>query len=356
MSGTRNSTNSSEECYLKADFQYGFFTVLYSIVFILGLPGNVMSLYYLSRRDQRSRSSNIYFLNLSTADLVFICLLPVRIYYHNTGNNWVFGDVACRITGTLFYANIYVSIGFFSCICLDRYLAVLHPFKYRRMKSSSYPLILTVSIWLLCGAVILPLMFGGPLNNVSEHRNRTFCFEEFSPGMWKGRLVPYNVCALIFGFFVPFCVVAILIPVMARNVCRFRTSIHRRVALRIFGFIMAVSLICFLPYNITHLFHLLMRLGFIQQCSSRRLIYQLRRITLALVSVNSCVNPVLYFIPSISRSFLLTGSHRAKPVYTICSNNPEQNQQSISLPCFVMSHQQEPSMVKRVAKAEWTAL
>ncbi|KAM4703186.1 lysophosphatidic acid receptor 6-like [Rhinophrynus dorsalis] len=352
-----NSTNSSEECSLQADFQYGFFTVTYSLVFILGLPGNAFALYYLTRRPQRARSSNVYYLNLLAVDSVFICLLPIRIYYHNTGNNWVFGDVACRITGTLFYANIYLSIGFFTCICLNRYIAVVYPLTYLRLKYSHYPLVLTIVIWMIGSAIVLPLILGGPLDNAPENNSRTSCFEDFSSRSWQSRLVPYNVCALIFGFLVPFTVIAVVYPVMARRVCQIRKSIQRKVALRIFGFIIAVSLLCFLPYNITHLFHFLMRLGYIQQCSISSHIYKIRRITLALVSLNSCLNPLLYFIPLISRGLKPPTFGNSKQIYAISGDKLcKEKVHSVTSPLSVLPSQQKTGIGTIVAKAEWTVL
>ncbi|XP_075697054.1 lysophosphatidic acid receptor 6-like [Rhinoderma darwinii] len=336
----------------QADFQYGFFTLVYSLVFILGLPGNALALYHLCQTKQRSRSSNIYFVNLSAVDSFFICLLPFRIYYHYTGNHWTFGDVACRITGALFYANIYLSIGFFTCICLDRYVAVVHPLMYMRLKCTRCSLILTVVIWIICSAIILPLILGGPLNNAPDNGTRTSCFEEFSTSVWQYRLVPYNICALIFGFLVPFTVVGIVMPIIARRICRMKSSIHRKVALRIIAFILVVCMVCFLPYNVSHLLHFIMRLGFIQDCAFSTRIYKLRRITLALVSLNSCLNPILYFIPYLSRRLR---APYTKQMYNVQGEKPTDEAPSrITLPRHLPKELGPVTILG--AKVEWSVL
>ncbi|XP_018424169.1 PREDICTED: lysophosphatidic acid receptor 6-like [Nanorana parkeri] len=343
-------------CSLQADFQYGFFTVTYSLVFILGLPGNIFALYFLTRRRQRTRSSNIYFINLSAVDFVFICLLPFRIYYHNTGNNWVLGEVACRITGTLFFANIYVSIGFFTCICLDRYLAVVHPLMYPRLKPSCYPLVLTITIWMVSSAIVLPLILGGPLDNVSENSTQTVCFEGFSPTLWQDRLVAYNVCALIFGFLVPFTVIGVVFPVMARKVCLIKSSMHRKVAMRIIGFVFIISLLCFLPYHVTHLLHFLMRMDIIKTCAARQSIYKVRRITLALVSLNSCLNPILYAIPYLSREVKFPALPFVRKEYVISDViAKDRTLPVVSSPTRLPNHKQSNVTILD-AKVEWSVL
>ncbi|CAN2388211.1 7 transmembrane receptor (rhodopsin family) [Pristimantis euphronides] len=341
---------TNENCSLQADFQYGFFTVTYSLVFILGLPGNALALYYLWQSKQRSRRSNIYFVNLSAVDSFFICLLPFRIYYHNTKNNWTFGDAACRITGSLFYANIYLSIGFFTCISLDRYLAVVHPLMYMKLKHTRCSLILTVVIWIICSAIILPLILGGPLDNDHENSTRTSCFEGFSASQWRHRLAPYNICALIFGFLIPFVVVGLVFPLIARRICKMKSSIHRKVALRIMLFILVVCIVCFLPYNISHLLHFMMRMNIIQDCISAVHIYKLRRITLALVSLNSCLNPVLYFIPYLSRRF---HAPYYKQTYNF-QNGKSTDKIKITPPCHLAGNLDPVTILG--AKAEWAVL
>ncbi|XP_009645059.1 lysophosphatidic acid receptor 6-like [Egretta garzetta] len=310
--------NASSELHLEADFQYSLFTVIYSIVFVLGLIENALALYLLSCRVKHMSHSYVYMINLALADTLFVCVLPFKIHYHLNRNNWIFGDMVCRITGTWYYINICLSIAFFTCICVDRYIAVLHPFTYIQIRATHYVVVVTV-LWVGALSVMVPLIVGGPLHN-SGTRNTTACFENFATSSWTYRMAPYNILALVFGFVIPFSIILISYPLIAKRISQIKHSIRKRKALSTIYIILVICTLCFLPYHITHLLHFLVRIQVIQNEAFTRLIYKMRRVTLALVSVNCCLNPLLYYFTSSSKQwhFNLKLRFRSKIVYTIC--------------------------------------
>ncbi|XP_035413602.1 lysophosphatidic acid receptor 6-like isoform X1 [Cygnus atratus] len=309
--------NSSSEFSLEADFQYPLFVVIYSIVFVLGLIENILALYLLSCKVKHTSPSYIYMINLALVDTLFVCVLPFKINYHLHRNNWIFGDVACRVTGTLYYINICLSIAFFTCICIDRYVAVLHPFTYIQIKATHYVVVVTV-LWLVAVSIMVPLVLGGPLHNRGVG-NVTACFENFAMSSWTHRMVPYNILALVFGFVIPFSIILICYPLIARRISRIKHSIRKRKALRTIYIILFICTLCFLPYHLTHLLHFLMRIQVIQNEALTSLIYKMRRVTLALVSFNCCLNPFLYYFTSSSKRWCFNFKlrFRSKMVYTI---------------------------------------
>ncbi|XP_060115583.1 lysophosphatidic acid receptor 6-like [Heteronotia binoei] len=316
--GPSNETpvNATSECFLQADFQFSFFPAVYSAVFVLGLLENMVAFYFLTCRTAGAPRSFAYLINLAVVDTLFVCVLPFKIHYHFNRNDWVFGDVACSVTGSVYFVNIYLSVAFFTCICLDRYVAVLHPFAYIRIKSWHYGVV-SALLWGVAGGVAVPLVLGGPLT--SRESNRTVCFESFGAGSWRGRMVPYNACALVFGFAVPFAVVLISYPLIARRISRIPRSARKRKALGTIYLILFICATCFLPYHLTHLLHFLMRAGLIRNCHFAAFIYKMRRVTLALVSFNCCLNPILYYFTSASRRLRckLRFRSRAAAVYTV---------------------------------------
>ncbi|XP_039223192.1 lysophosphatidic acid receptor 6-like [Crotalus tigris] len=312
----RTVANASEECSLRADFQYVLFSAIYIPVFVLGLLENGAALYLLTCRVSHPPRSYVYLLNLAVVDTLVVCILPFKIHYHLHHNNWVFGDVACRITGCMYFLNIYLSVAFFTSICVDRYLAVLHPLAYIRIKSAHYTLI-AVLLWVTGLSIAGSLILGGRLDaNVSSAQ---VCFESFGEASWKGRMLPYNICVLVFGFLIPFVVILISYPLIARRISHIAESAFKRKALNTIYLILFICVCCFLPFHLTHLLHLLMRVGLIQNCHLAASIYQLRRITLALVSFNCCLNPVLYYHTLAGKRcpWKLRWQKRASKVYAV---------------------------------------
>ncbi|XP_013811516.1 lysophosphatidic acid receptor 6-like isoform X3 [Apteryx mantelli] len=317
--GISNETvaNASSDFNLEADFQYPLFTVIYSIVFVLGLTENVLALYLLSCKVKHISHSYVYMINLAMVDTLFVCVLPFKIHYHLNQNNWIFGDMACRLTGTLYYINIYLSIAFFTCICVDRYIAVLHPFTYIQIKVTHYVMVVTI-LWMVAVSVMVPLILGGPLHN--DVGNKTACFENFATSSWTYRMASYNILALVFGFVIPFSIILITYPLIAKRISQIKHSIRKRKALRTIYIVLFICTFCFLPYHLTHLLHFLMRIQVIQNEPFTNLIYKMRRVTLALVSFNCCFNPLLYYFTSSSKQwhFNFKLRFRSKIVYTIC--------------------------------------
>ncbi|XP_007438724.1 lysophosphatidic acid receptor 6-like [Python bivittatus] len=294
----QTAANASEGCSPQADFQYFLFPVIYILVFVLGLLENGAALYLLIWRISNPPRSYIYLVNLAVVDTLFACVLPFKIHYHLHHNNWIFGDMACRITGSMYFLNIYLSVAFFTSICVDRYVAVLHPLAYVRIKRVHYALVSAI-LWVTGLSVAGSLVLGGPLDaNISNAR---VCFESFGEASWKGRMLPYNVCVLVFGFVVPFVVILISYPLIARRISHISHSACRRKALSTIYLILFICVTCFLPFHLTHLLHFLARAGLIQNCRFATTIYKLRRVTLALVSFNCCLNPVLYYYTLASK-------------------------------------------------------
>ncbi|XP_057685651.1 P2Y purinoceptor 1 [Corythoichthys intestinalis] len=289
------SNQTAPECLIPpAEYQLYLFPVVYIFALVFGLPGNLAAIYVFIFRVTPRTAFSIYISSLALADVVILCTLPFRIHYHLNGNNWVFGDVTCQITGILFHANIYTSICFMTCICLDRYMATVHPHTYLKLRRPRYALFTSIVLWVVAGVAVVVFILMGPLETNGDKSGSHSCFENFAAHEWSSRLFPYSLL-VIFCSLLPSATILVLYSIAARRISRIHTKMAQR-AVRVIYITLAITLICFLPNHVVYLLHLLRRMKVIQSCPLANAIYNARRGTMALVILNTCLDPLLYYV------------------------------------------------------------
>ncbi|XP_060710512.1 lysophosphatidic acid receptor 6-like [Hemiscyllium ocellatum] len=296
--GSANLTNNTNPCQVSADFQYVLFPVVYSLVFVFGTVSNLCVLWYLFRKKGEFTPSDIFMINLAVIDFIFTVLLPFKIVYHALENDWIFGEVVCKITGSLFIANMYGSTLFLTCICVDRYIAVVHPIRSLWLRRTRYSVVTCCLIWLLLATSLLYLCLRVPLTSRFPNGN-TACLENFSMDTWSGHISRISIAAAVGGFFIPLVVIIVCYPLIAKKLLEptaGKESVHsvKRKALRTVLVVLVVFLICFVPYHLIQLVHTLRRIRVLSSCRLIQFTYSARRVTMVLTSLNSCLDPVVY--------------------------------------------------------------
>lgn len=99
----------------------------YSIVFIIGLLGNLLALIVIIQNRKKINSTTLYSTNLVISDILFTTALPTRIAYYALGFDWRIGEALCRITALVFYINTYAGVNFMTCLSIDRFFAGAPP-------------------------------------------------------------------------------------------------------------------------------------------------------------------------------------------------------------------------------------
>lgn len=83
---------------------------------------NIVALYVFCFRTKQKTTSVIYTINLAVTDLLVNLSLPTRILLYYSGG-------ACLTCSYMhifsYFVNMYCSILFLTCICVDRYLAIV---------------------------------------------------------------------------------------------------------------------------------------------------------------------------------------------------------------------------------------
>ncbi|CAI4224094.1 unnamed protein product [Auanema sp. JU1783] len=130
-------------------------TTVYTIIFIIGLIGNLVTCVVIRRHPMLKTHSSHYLLNLACADLVTLCVgLPFEVVMNWNQYPWPFPDFVCNLKALIAETTISVSILTILLFSIERYIAVCHPFIFVKMKplrnNVHYFLIFTWVISIIC--------------------------------------------------------------------------------------------------------------------------------------------------------------------------------------------------------------
>lgn len=103
--GVYNPNDTQLNC---CDFQLQtiILPALFALIMLVGCLGNgFVVLVVLKNRDQSRNTTNLFILNLSVADLLFLIFcIPFHAVTHS-GVGWLFGEALCKLVHFIQYAR-----------------------------------------------------------------------------------------------------------------------------------------------------------------------------------------------------------------------------------------------------------
>lgn len=128
-----------------------FQLILFTAIFMVGFFGNCIVIYGVLQQGSAKTTSSIFIANLALSDLAVLVLsLPIGLLQELA--SWPFGELACKIFFPMGDVFLAVSIMTLTAIALDRYRAIVTPFKERFNKTQAK--ICVCVIWVCCYLVV----------------------------------------------------------------------------------------------------------------------------------------------------------------------------------------------------------
>ncbi|KAM8779551.1 proteinase-activated receptor 2 [Rhynchonycteris naso] len=272
-----------------------FLPIVYTIVFVVGLPSNGMALWVFLFRTKKKHPAVVYMANLALADLLSIIWFPLKIAYHIHGNNWIYGESLCKILIVFFYGNMYCSILFMTCLSVQRYWVIVNPMVHTR-KNANIAIGISLGIWLLILLVTIPLYVVRQTNPISA-LNITTCHDVLPEGVLVGDMFNYFLSLAIGVFLFPAFLMAstyvLMIRALQSSAIDENSGKKRKRAIKLIITVLAMYLICFTPSNFLLVVHYFM----IKQWGQSH-VYTLYIVALCLSTLNSCIDPFVYYFVS----------------------------------------------------------
>lgn len=133
-------------------------TIVYGIIFITGLTGNLATCVVIAKNKFMHTATNYYLFNLAVSDILVLVLgLPTETYEFWSAYPFIFGEPFCLIRAHASETATYASILTITAFTVERYIAICHPMKAQTVSSLSRAVKVVVMIWVVCALCAIPM-------------------------------------------------------------------------------------------------------------------------------------------------------------------------------------------------------
>ncbi|XP_062863990.1 platelet-activating factor receptor [Trichomycterus rosablanca] len=293
---------------LDSEFRYMLFPIFYSLVFVVGLAANVYVLFVLHfmREARAMNEMRIYMTNLTIADLLFICVLPLWITYYSNHGDWTYPDFLCRISGSLFFINTYCSVLFLMVISINRYWAVTQPLVAASSDCWRRGTVISIIVWVVTlGASANWLAMPGKQEVNISNEIISRCFEGYENNTYSKHIamIHFTIIGLFFTVFslVVFFNMLIARTLLAQPFSQPRSSTGRRPhgtkrrAVRMLCAVVGVFVVCFVPHHVVQGPWVLAVLNLTNWSKDVcQHLNDAHQVTLLLMGLNCVLDPIVY--------------------------------------------------------------
>ncbi|KAG1648506.1 QRFP-like peptide receptor [Nymphon striatum] len=134
-------------------------TIIYSIIFLIGLIGNSLIIFVIARYRRMRSISNIFLASLSAADLLLIiACIPVKLarLYSFT---WTMGEACCKVVYYIQSLSAICSVLTLTAISIERFYAIVYPMKAKFLCTTRNARVVIISIWMLSVLMAVPTIY-----------------------------------------------------------------------------------------------------------------------------------------------------------------------------------------------------
>ncbi|XP_042908808.1 neuropeptides capa receptor-like [Parasteatoda tepidariorum] len=143
-------------------------TVVYSLIFLSGIVGNVCTCVVIGRNQYMQTATNCYLFNLAIADMMTLLFaMPMELYTLWEQYPWHLGLIGCWMRSLIPETTAYASILTIVVFSTERYIAICHPIRQQTKAKLSSAIRNIAIVWLVSIVCALPFAYYAKVNYVT---------------------------------------------------------------------------------------------------------------------------------------------------------------------------------------------
>uniref|UniRef100_A0A663N0N3 G protein-coupled receptor 182 n=1 Tax=Athene cunicularia TaxID=194338 RepID=A0A663N0N3_ATHCN len=260
--------------------------ILYLVIFVVGLVENLLVIWVNWQTRGHKSLVNLYIINMAIADLGVLLSLPIWMLEVMLDYTWLWGSFLCRFTHYFYFANMYASIFFLTCLSVDRYVSLTSSSLFWRKHQHRARRVICAGSWVLAAAI--PFL---------EVAHMQLTYDEWA--------LAVSLATTTVGFLIPFPIITTFNVLTARFIRRTRPE-SRKHCLLIYAYIV-VFLVSWLPFHVMLTLLTLDGNHIILHCTFAQFLYFFYDVIDCFTLLHCVINPILYnFLSKNFRSKLIS--------------------------------------------------
>ncbi|XP_053498135.1 melanin-concentrating hormone receptor 2 [Ictalurus furcatus] len=283
--GSSPCANLSVSDYDAASFTH-VFPAVYGLLCSVGVLANALVIYAVAT-CKKKLVSDVYVLNLAVADLLFLLVMPFNIHQLVWERQWVFGAFMCKAVVVVDVSNQFTTVGIVTVLCIDRYIAIVHPMSENRTIQGT--IIINLAVWLGSFLLTIPVMIYA---KVISKKHSSVCMINLDGPQ---DMYWYTLYQSTLGFLVPLIIISTFYSLTLYHVFQSMRRVKRKQSLwakratKMVLMVIALFLLCWTPYHVIQVINL----GIQEPTSAFVYAYN---ISICLSYSHSCINPLMLLI------------------------------------------------------------
>ncbi|XP_051902033.1 KISS1 receptor a [Hippocampus zosterae] len=300
--------------------------LFFSLIMLVGLVGNSLVIYVISKHRQMRTATNFYIANLAATDIIFlVCCVPFTATLYPLPS-WIFGNFMCKFVAFLQQVTVQATCITLTAMSGDRCYITVYPLKSLRHRTPRVAMIVSVCIWI--GSLILstPILMYQRIEEGYWYGPRQYCMERFPSKTHERAFILYQFIA---AYLLPVLTISFCYSMMVKrvgqptvepgdnnyqvNLLSERTiSIRRKVSKMVVVIVLLFAL-CWGPIQIFVLFQ-----SFYPNFRATYATYKIKTWANCMSYANSSVNPIVYgfmgasFQKSFRKTFPFLYRHKVR--------------------------------------------
>lgn len=267
------------------------YPAVYSLFFIVGFPANCLSLYVSWMLMRRGNNLAVYLVNLSVGDLLYILTLPVWIAMA-LGDP--VDDCLCSIIAVVMYNSFYVGSGFLCCISVDRYLAIVFPLHFSRVREVRTAVLVSIIVWML--EIVVHLSLLTHMGKIRSFCSRRSCEAPMPMSVTDGHEA---IIRAVLGFLIPVLIMTFCFLEINRALGKSASTVlsERRKICFLLLSLLFTYLVSFTPFQVVMFMRALLEE---ESGCTTKLMRDLYMVFVATTTINNVLDPIIYCLISES--------------------------------------------------------